>query len=441
MKKISLFILVIVGLMSFSSVLASGLFTDDFNAYNDGGLGGQGGWTTHSGFQPWQVVSESECLEGKCIKAVNFNARNRKNGDSALMTGQQILYFKLISEEGISTLVVRFYNNSSQFIERAVINLLAQVDTDKYTCGFGTGDEEYEYEMVGEWHSLIFTWDLNVPEISYQIDDEPVRSGTPKSTGGTAGLRTLNLEGYSDVSYVDFIGEELLPPTCDNEHCELCQNWYSCEQVDCCWYHSWWGWPLEDYCADCGSGECGQGEPPFQCTGCLTEEDCELVENCYWSNNVCLFGSGVCGEGSSCSFCESEVDCEAQGCYWYDNFCYINAPEIGAGTLPIFTGWFGKFMAIVNRVPISYILTFASWLDTLQINEEQQASTVSLDFSDILGEGEPNPILDFTQFSALELPYGENQTTFQGLIVMFSRAVSIILLVIFIRFWIMWIFD
>jgi hypothetical protein len=226
---------------------------------------------------------------------------------------------------------------------------------------------------------------------------------------------------------------------CDSEHCNLCEDFGSCIINSCCWYSNPYLWPNLNYCDFCESSLCGEGGNP--CTGCFLEEDCDEVEECYWNGSVCLYGPTICGPDSSCAFCNTQETCEAQGCEWYDDFCYIPSGVVGSETMPIISGWFNSFLTLINRVPISYIVVFTSWVDNLDFDEADQATTLSLDFTPLIGgEGEVQAI-DFTQFSDLDIPFGEDSITFQDLAILFSRIFCIFVLVLFARYWISWVFD
>lgn len=103
--------------------------------------------------------------------------------------------------------------------------------------------------------------------------------------------------------------------------CGRFQTYYTCQQGGCAWYYH----PLfGNFCAEISPLECASGWDT--CQHCGTIETCEAEDYCYWFENSCWYGTGVCGEGLALQFCENQGECEGAGGYWYSNFCWLSGP-------------------------------------------------------------------------------------------------------------------
>jgi hypothetical protein len=300
-----------------SQVQGASILDIDFNDYNLGNLTGQQSWTNPAGAS-YQVVENSECFEGKSISNAGVFSQAQKNGSVGLDQGSQVFYFKMNSEESAKYIYQYLLEYPSA---NALSYVLIYSDRIVYTLGEGQTTVYYD-DIPYEWHLFKIVWDLTInPKVlSYQYEDYDPVWGTPYQNIST--VQTVKFASTTTVaSYIDYLSETGLG--CDEEHCDLCENWYNCQEASCCWY--WSPYLQESYCVDCPTGACGTGSLYEMCANCLTEEDCIQIDNCYWaSDDICKYGTGQCGEGLECQFCDSQEDCEAHDCYWYDDFCWLS---------------------------------------------------------------------------------------------------------------------
>ncbi|GAH95355.1 unnamed protein product, partial [marine sediment metagenome] len=76
--------------------------------------------------------------------------------------------------------------------------------------------------------------------------------------------------------------ETSFTPTCSLERCDLCEHWFDCEVVGCCWYYNPYFIDF-NYCATCSPWE----ECSWEfCGACLNQETCEAA-GCVWSIDTC----------------------------------------------------------------------------------------------------------------------------------------------------------
>lgn len=295
-------------------VLAVAPFTDNFENYNLGELVGQGGWSGATGI----------------ISVVNDK---KKEGEQAIFlsqTGATGTIQNSIQEVCEGSL--GFWFNASNITETNDGFSIYVYRTARVNIGLSgneiIGAVSGENELLGyfsenSWHAVNMEWNCE-QQVRYKLDYGNWTDWKQNYAGGLyaehISIYYYNL-GISDY-HIDEIDEEATPPVCDIENCELCQTWYSCQEVGCCWYYS--SWLQENYCVNCDTGDCDSSW--FGCPNCLTQETCEAQESCYWFNGLCKFGTGECGEGLECQFCDTQETCEAKNCYWYSDFCWISAP-------------------------------------------------------------------------------------------------------------------
>ncbi|GAI06069.1 unnamed protein product, partial [marine sediment metagenome] len=126
--------------------------------------------------------------------------------------------------------------------------------------------------------------------------------------------------------YFDFIAETSVIPGCSLEYCDLCDNWFDCQVVGCCWYYQpWYPPPFDNYCDTC-EGECSY---PYNCGLCETEATCETA-GCFWTGEYCTQFEWECGPELACQFCATQETCEAEECNWNEptETCWYAIPTL-----------------------------------------------------------------------------------------------------------------
>ncbi len=105
--------------------------------------------------------------------------------------------------------------------------------------------------------------------------------------------------------------------------CDYYTNFTDCISAGCFWgyYTLFLGGPATGYCVEAPTGECGSGYD--DCQNCITQEDCEAEDFCFWYLDTCRYGETACA-GTSLQLCENQTDCETAGGYWYDEFCWYS---------------------------------------------------------------------------------------------------------------------
>lgn len=309
------------------AILGNTIFSDNFELYNLGDLAPQGNWEAITG--NWEVVDDKS-FSGS--QSAYFNGDDygcvRKTAISSVLNGEIEYHFFPIASSS-NWFSFHIYNNPwSQFTYTNFINGNLYI--------WDSGESETilikENVSLNNWHSVKIEWSYagnGVGKYRAKIDNENWSNYAEKwFPTGTEQFEFDSVKLWSNTEiYVDRIGEIL--------ECNDYLSFYICQNAGCCWYYSIW---LHEYfCVPCPVGECGSGV--FECQNCMTEETCNAEEYCYWFDDFCKYGTGVCGEGLELQFCENLSECENAGGYWYDDFCWLSAPA----TLSSWEDYYNEF--------------------------------------------------------------------------------------------------
>jgi hypothetical protein len=162
----------------------------------------------------------------------------------------------------------------------------------------------------------------------------------------------------------------------------------------------WWHYDFSSMTYVCGtypeSGVCAVGI--FSCQYCSYSE-CNETSGCYWDNNFCQFGSGLCGTGLDVAFCDAE-DCLTNGGYWYGDSCNFEPA-------PVLTEWETYYTDFGGYA------TPTAWIDDIAISTS--------DFFENIGSF----VLGFQNFFNITSAY-ENGTNFGSAIPTARGYLSII---------------
>jgi len=313
-------IFIFLGLL-FTNEAISGAspFTDGFETCTPGQYlqNANCGWDSSIG--EWLVIEGYQlqnCAEGeRCIVSTDNLDKARKSGVE-LATGTLGFWF-MVGENDTS--LWSLYQDPA---ENLLFTIVKSAGSNLYYYG---KNPTLNYWLIFPapqdiWNYFIMEWK----------DSDQVRFNL------NGGWSEWLVSAYSRVSIQHFlaqsdnVGYALLDHftddpefKCEAETCELCETSYTCQQAGCAWYYH----PLfGNYCEAIHPTECASGWD--SCQHCGTIETCEAEDFCYWFENSCWYGTGVCGEGLELQFCATQGECEGAGGYWYDNFCWISGPPI-----------------------------------------------------------------------------------------------------------------
>jgi len=277
-------LLLVLGFLMFSDVLAVSVFTDDFETYTTGtDLGSQVNWYCNYSpdFQP--IISENRAYSGiKSVenKYVNNAVRSfcERIGDLT-PTGNQQVWFYISS--GITGDIHFIPHSFIQLKFDEANNLIKYLDENTVWITLTTFNEwnewvvfSVEWKLVGDhtefrysYNNGNFTEWLN-PEILLNVNKVKIEWNTKAQTG---------------LFYFDTI--EATPENCSFQTCNFCYTEYSCFL-----------------------------------SGCIWNSETETCESKPY---------GTCGIENYLRFCETQLECEALGGYWVADFCWeIEPPEI-----------------------------------------------------------------------------------------------------------------
>jgi hypothetical protein len=295
-----------------SEVLGATFLEEDFENYNTGSLLGQGDWVNIAG-DNWYVTTDDALSGSKSIK--NYTSTEgsgyHKDGDETEI-GRITFYSKQTDvSTWVNTALIEikgYYETSLRtFIE---FSYYANGIVKYQTSGSG-GYQTIGTMEVDTWYPIETEWDstTHLARVRFNEGDwtdwKSIYWGIPSRFQ----FRNYPVASGTNKFWLDFISENLYVPECDFEHCNLCDNWFDCQVVGCCWYYNPYLTPT-NYCGDCYE-ECSIET----CGSCDNQEDCEAV-GCYWTGEYCSWVVSECGGGLACQFCDNQEDCEAEGCYW-----------------------------------------------------------------------------------------------------------------------------
>jgi len=363
---------------AFSGVLAgTTYYSTDFEDFSIGAVGGDEDWTGSC------AITEVKSYSGTKSLYLNLSSNDAQ---LTIATSVPIGYlsFNIWASTGNSSYEVSMiywtYPTGKVGVKILDEQLVSEV------CGGSVAPLS-----PNVWHNVVVEWCRGDPECG-ENDHKyrfKVDNGEWSDWCFYVSLSAINLfrwrnntGGGTTYIYIDDVVATDFMPGCNIENCGDCENWFSCGDVGCCWYETWWGWPAENECISCPTGDCGEG--PLDCQNCLSTTTCALWENCYWANELCKFGTGECGPGLSCDFCYSSSTCIAQDCFWYDTYCWFSGPiEVSDwatyyaehGDYPTSTAWIDG-LASKTETMFNSLSGFLSGFVNAFDNEEAQAQGI-----------------------------------------------------------------
>lgn len=359
LKFLLLGVFVFLGLLfTNEAVLGATMFEDNFDSYEIGHqLNEYNGWENST--DNW-IITDEYCYSGKCIFTTTSTQFARRKG-TELATGSFSFWF-YFENEPTSAHQVYFYDDLTPSAPAQLTNLRFEGNEIKYYATGLTYPKIFEF-TTSTWHSIIADFDVSgaTSTIRFNFDGDWTNWLDPAYDRAEIDRVDFFKSGGVEKWKIDEIAEF-------GKICQFYQTYLTCQNAGCCWYYSTWFY--EYFCVECPIGECGSG--PYECQNCLTEENCEAQDLCYWFEGVCKFGTGSCGEGLELQFCENQTDCENAGGYWYEDFCWLSAKvdltswedyysEYGdyatpsawitnvASTTSLFLGQMGGFLSIFEK--------------------------------------------------------------------------------------------
>ena len=266
---IFLFLLLIGG-----SVFGASPFTDDFEDYIVGDLSGQGGWTTTTPYNSWQVSTTTTEVGEYSIGCFNGYCANTKSGDP-VSNGIWVFYtyatttadFGFWIKEGTSD-ICRVDLSSAQTIQ--------------YYGDSGWVDTGWPV-IYNQYQPLQIEWDATLDQCRVQYATTTWSSWFDAYNNfiyidalNIVITNTANLERF-----IDYISDTLSFP-CDSDHCGYCDESTTCISAGCSWSYSVY---LQEYfCGTYYSPDpdiCGSF---FKCQYCDDQSTCEAELNCQWTD-------------------------------------------------------------------------------------------------------------------------------------------------------------
>ncbi|GAI45393.1 unnamed protein product, partial [marine sediment metagenome] len=235
------------------------------------------------------------------------------------------------------------------------------------------------------WYSVDIEWECAISKLRIKFNGGEWSDWVVNKDNTTDPITRVDFQFNPhqefDYYYIDWISGSSEIPSCSLEHCDLCDDYFECQYVGCCWYYQpWWPPPFDNYCGEC-EGECNTEN----CGLCTTEETCEAV-GCYWFGEYCSFWAQECGDELACQFCLTEETCEAEGCHWnlYSQTCWYEAP-----VLPYLSwldyydehGGYDEPLSFINNLALTSDDTFANTTALLE------GFTISFNTADALARG------------------------------------------------------
>jgi hypothetical protein len=263
----------------FVSAITGTIFIDTFENYNLTNLNGQHDWVDPS--THWIVI---DTLAKNGTHSIYNQARDStldnaiKYGDQA-SDGEMTLWFYLGTDVGTykrSNFILRGTDTGQKFAVR--INDDDNDNKLQYT------DENWSYYDYAtdvskdEWHKLDIVWEFGDWHYKMKMDNQAFTSwismGAPISP-----LKGLEIATYGYETWVDSISGTAV---CELGNCALCSDFSDCINAGCQWFYEPRFYPPLNYCDEPeGALECGDYQ---HCAYCLTQEECELKEECVWSD-------------------------------------------------------------------------------------------------------------------------------------------------------------
>lgn len=300
---------VFVGLLLWSVpflIFAINIFSDDFEEYTIGNLGGQGHWEVGGCYYK---VSNELSYEGEKSASSTTSYSYCRNfpapqtGFTTTGTISQWIYIDSSqintgywysgmrswdSQNGLSPMFgqVGIFNNEDILTLR-IMNVVAPFDW--YDVGIVQPNKWNFISINYNFSTHLYNVRLNTEERSA---DYVLRDFYPWNVASI-----LQLDSFNMTCYIDDISDvEMGVGVCELESCKFCETYETCTEAGCSWY--WSQWLQQNYCV----------EP--------VEQDPE-----------------ECGAFWKCQYCDEEGCAEQTGfCEWKDigfgDKCYMTEPEI-----------------------------------------------------------------------------------------------------------------
>lgn len=249
---------------------------------------------------------------GDTISDGSFSIAFRTNGTTGSVDG---LVFSLSDLDG-TTGTLNFGYTLGSFGQ-----IKYKSNNNWFLLGNYTGDTWFVISM--EWIVVEGT----SAQVRYKLDAGSWTGwlATPTNQKIAPSYLVFTYQRWANTKYW-YIDDISIHATCNGTHCQECETWADCENANCVWSFTY------NYCFQNEYG-CGLGYGEQKCFFCETEVTCEAIEDCYWSEDYCFYGTGACGQGLECQFCEDQTTCETAGCFWYGTFCWFETkPSIFSWT-------------------------------------------------------------------------------------------------------------
>ena len=429
MKRLIFFIGVLLVFPVFNA--SASVFSDNFDTYEaDTTINGQGIWTDTS--NSWYVRDNEFNSAPNSLRSGSYSSDSILGQVSSPSYLSVQLYFYINS--GASSGALFGIKGTSQ----DYVGFIKVVGTTAYILDWPSTFVSWKSDVpLDTWNFLHIELDAVFHTYSGSIngDGSPVKSAGPDDPDGFYFTTdTTNTEFYIDDVSID-------------TDCDQFSYFQACQEAGCYWYFS----PYDQTysCESSPQTECGEGDFPFYCQACDTQEACQAVSGgamtCYWDSNYnrCLIGTDTCGEGWNCGFCSTEETCEAENCFWdsENNYCYITSDIAQASTIPVIGAWIDKFKEIFNRVPLSYVFIFVNWFNNIDIPENAIGS-LNFNFGSTFGgENLQAKMIDFNAIGDTQMTFGGSTGTILNFIKIISTLAILVLLIFFFIGWFKWLFG
>jgi len=472
---------VFVGGVAFVSVpvaFAAAPFSDDFNSYSTGDLGGQGSWIGASA----ATVVSTPCVSGKCIQDTSLNGVYKTG--TPLLTGSFVFSFQFASLPANGNLYQpRLYNN-------ALGVTLAPVGIGQYggtgtvdVVNMNTGGHIITAISTGAYHTMTMGWTITASThtcvITIQVD-----SGSPQTIAPAydncygdgsyfdTGVGGFYSQGGGTSMLLDDLGAGAPPPPApDTSHTQFYSFTPTLGTTTVIATSSSMLFEATGYVVpqDYVSGDYvflqfgvnpNAAGPmfalsyalspatyqdftyPLTSSGAFTasttiDASAPGVVPVYWSIKHCgwkLFGFcfGLTSTVTYSSYVALGTTTQAQ----YDatlpvvqatggaigTFAATSTIDVNTGTSTAFSSSFNLVSAITNKFPFNWVVSYADVLSNLGSSTGQLGST-TVDTSHIITyTGVPAVTMDFSGLRLLQHPFASSTASSSLVITMFSAA-------------------
>ncbi|GAI28266.1 unnamed protein product, partial [marine sediment metagenome] len=99
------------------------------------------------------------------------------------------------------------------------------------------------YYEEDTWYPVDIEWDSDAGKVRAKFNNGDWTDWENQAGPGIPGkIRLVHMKNGTNWGdfYIDYIAETSFIPICSLERCDLCEEWFECQVVGCCWYYEPW---------------------------------------------------------------------------------------------------------------------------------------------------------------------------------------------------------